>query len=56
MTDIVSRMNSENQEFIIDNWNKELQKAIKIGKKEVRDVVDSPINKDKWPKIVYLVN
>ena len=44
VTDIVNRMNAENQEFIIENWNKELQKAIKVGKVAVENVVKSEIN------------
>ena len=39
-------MKEDDDEFIIENWNKELQKAIKIGKDAVNKVVDLPINKD----------
>ena len=46
VTDFVNRMKEDDDEFIIENWNKELQKAIKIGKDAVNKVVDIPINKD----------
>ncbi|MCW3161521.1 hypothetical protein [Chryseobacterium oryctis] len=44
VTDIVNRMKQEDDEFIIDNWNKELQTAIKSGIISLRKVVNSGIN------------
>lgn len=46
VTDIVSRMKQEDDELFIETWNKELQKAIKTGKKEVMEQVNSGINKN----------
>ena len=36
VTDIVNRMKSENDEFIIEEWNKQLQKIIPKGKGELK--------------------
>lgn len=36
VTDIVNRMKSENDEFIMDNWNKQLQGVIPKGKGELK--------------------
>ncbi|SHK24382.1 hypothetical protein [Chryseobacterium polytrichastri] len=42
----VNKMKAENDEFIIENWNKQLQIAINEGRNSVKRAVDSPLNKD----------
>ncbi|MDN3694992.1 hypothetical protein QWZ06_23525 [Chryseobacterium tructae] len=44
--DTVNRMKAENDEFIIENWNKELQISINEGRNSVKRAINSPINKN----------
>ncbi|KFF76191.1 hypothetical protein HX13_00285 [Chryseobacterium sp. P1-3] len=43
--DTVNKMKAENDEFIIENWNKKLQASINEGLNSVKRTVNSPANK-----------